>query len=302
MKILITGSNGLLGQKLVYALAGKPRVDLVATSKGENRIHLIEGYRYLPLDITSKQEVDAVIAKERPDCVINTAAMTNVDACEKDQQGCMALNVEAVRYLTEACKPYNTHFIHISTDFVFDGENGPYRESDTPHPLSHYAWSKLESEKVVAASGLDHAILRTIIIYGVVDDVQRSNLVLWTKSSLEQHKEINVITDQFRSPTLAEDLAQACILAMQQRAQGIFHICGPEEDLDSIINLAYKVADFFGLEKSYIKPITSASLNQPAKRPPRTGFILDKARKELGYAPHSFVEGLQILKGQLEKK
>ena len=302
MKILITGSNGLLGQKLVYAMAGKPGWEVVATSKGENRIRLKEGYRYQTLDITSKQEVDSLISSERPDCIINTAAMTNVDACEKDRDGCNALNVDAVRYLIEACRPFNTHFIHVSTDFVFDGENGPYKETDAPNPLSYYAWSKLESEKLVESSGLDYALLRTIIIYGVVDDVQRSNLVLWTKSSLEQQKEINVITDQYRSPTLAEDLAQACILAMQQRAQGIYHICGPEEDLDSIINLAFKVADFFGLDPSYIKPIDSASLNQPAKRPPRTGFILDKARRELGYAPHRFVEGLQILKGQLEKK
>ena len=302
MKVLITGSNGLLGQKLVYALAGKRDMEVIATSKGANRISIKDGYTYIPLDITNREEVFSIIQSQRPDCIINTAAMTNVDACENDKPGCDALNVDAVKYLTEACSGTSTHFIHISTDFVFDGEAGPYSEEDTPNPLSYYASSKLESEKVVMHSGLEWAILRTIIIYGVVDDVQRSNLVLWTKSSLEQGKDINVITDQFRSPTLAEDLAEACILAMQKRAKGIYHICGPEEDLDSIINLASKVADFFGLDKSHIKPITSASLNQPAKRPPRTGFILDKARKELGYSPHRFVDGLQVVKAQLEKK
>jgi dTDP-4-dehydrorhamnose reductase len=146
------------------------------------------------------------------------------------------------------------------------------------------------------------AILRTIIIYGVVDDVQRSNLVLWTKSSLEKKQTINVITDQFRSPTLAEDLAEACVLAAQKRATGIFHICGPEEDFDSIINLARKVADYFGLDKSYIRPVTSAELNQSAKRPPKTGFILDKARRELGYRPTSLNEGLEIVSRQLSQK
>jgi dTDP-4-dehydrorhamnose reductase len=302
MKILITGSNGLLGQKLVYALAGKDGIEVLATSKGANRISKKDGYAYQPLDITNRDEVFSVIQKFRPNCIINTAAMTNVDACENDKPGCDALNVDAVRHLTEASRGTSTHFIHISTDFVFDGESGPYREEDKPNPLSYYASSKLESEKVVMQSGLDWAILRTIIIYGVVDDVQRSNLVLWTKSSLEQNKDINVITDQFRSPTLAEDLADACILAMQKRATGIFHICGPEEDLDSIINLAAKVADFFGLDKSHIKPISSASLNQPAKRPPRTGFILDKARIELGYTPRTFVEGLKIVSAQLLQK
>lgn len=302
MKILITGSNGLLGQKLVYALAGKSDLEVIATSKGPNRITKQDGYVYVPLDITNRDEVVAVIQKYRPDCIINTAAMTNVDACENDKTGCDALNVEAVRYLTEACHGTATHVIHISTDFVFDGEAGPYREEDKPNPLSYYASSKLESERIVMQSGLDWTILRTIIIYGVVDDVQRSNLVLWTKSSLEQGKDINVITDQFRSPTLAEDLADACILAMRKRATGIYHICGPEEDLDSIINLAIKVADFFGLDKSHIKPISSSSLNQPAKRPAKTGFILDKSRAELGYKPHRFVEGLEIVRLQLLKK
>lgn len=302
MKILITGSNGLLGQKLVYRLAGNSDFEIIATSKGENRISRKEGYRYLPLDITSKEQVQQVIDEVKPDCIINTAAMTNVDACENDKAGCKALNIDAVEYLTEACLPYATHFIHLSTDFVFDGENGPYREDDLPNPLSYYAWSKLESEKIVMQSGLDWAILRTIIIYGVVDDVQRSNLVLWTKSSLEKQQSINVITDQFRSPTLAEDLAEACVLAAQKRALGMYHICGPEDDLDSIINIARKVAVFFNLDQSYIKPVTSAELNQSAKRPPRTGFILDKARLELGYNPTPLNKGLELVARQLQQK
>jgi len=302
MKILITGSNGLLGQKIVYALLNKPKVEIIATSKGNNRIAEKEGYQYFPLDITNKNEVEKLIAEVKPDCIINTAAMTNVDACENDKPGCRALNVDAVQYLADACKSYNTHFIHISTDFVFDGEGGPYREEDEPNPVSYYAWSKLESEKIVQASGLDWAILRTIIIYGVVDDVQRSNLVLWTKSSLEAGKSINVITDQFRSPTLAEDLAAACISASEKRATGIYHICGPEQDFDSIINLVKKIARYYKLDQSLIHPVSSAELNQSAKRPPKTGFILDKAKKELNYRPHTLEEGLEIVSQQLAIK
>lgn len=302
MKILVTGSNGLLGQKLIYKLSEMKGVELIATSKGANRIKKESGYIYHSLDITVRSEVHELIRSVKPDCIINTAAMTNVDACENDKPACDALNIDAVKYLIEAAKPLNAHLIHISTDFVFDGENGPYKEDDIPNPVSHYAWSKLESEKLVMNSGLDWAILRTIIIYGVVDDVQRSNLVLWTKSSLEQGKSINVITDQFRSPTLAEDLADACISAAQKRAKGIYHICGPESDLDSIINLVKRIAEFYKLDKSLIKPITSAELNQPARRPPRTGFILDKAKKELDYNPHTFEEGLAIVSEQLNVK
>lgn len=302
MKILVTGSNGLLGQKIVYQLLKTPGVEVIATSKGANRISLKNGYHYFSLDITDNVAVKRVIDEVRPDCIINTAAMTNVDACENDKAGCTALNIDSVKYLIEAAKPYNSHLIHLSTDFIFDGKKGPYREEDAPNPLSFYASSKVESENLVMASGLDWAIIRTIIIYGVVDDVQRSNLVLWTKSSLEQNKSINVITDQYRSPTLAEDLAEACISAAMKRAQGVYHVSGPEEDLDSIINIVRKIAAFYKLDQSLINPVTSAELNQPAMRPPKTGFILDKAKRELGYKPHSLIEGLKIVTLQLDMK
>lgn len=302
MKILVTGSNGLLGQKIVYQLLKTPGVEVIATSKGANRISLKNGYHYFSLDITDNVAVKRVIDEVRPDCIINTAAMTNVDACENDKAGCTALNIDAVKYLIEAARPYNAHFIHLSTDFIFDGKKGPYREEDAPNPLSFYASSKVESENLVMDSGLDWAIIRTIIIYGVVDDVQRSNLVLWTKSSLEQNKSINVITDQYRSPTLAEDLAEACISAAMKRAQGVYHVSGPEEDLDSIINIVRKIAAFYKLDQSLINPVTSAELNQPAMRPPKTGFILDKAKRELGYKPHSLIEGLKIVTLQLDMK
>jgi dTDP-4-dehydrorhamnose reductase len=300
LKIVVTGSNGMLGQKLVYGLKSRDTIELIATSKGNNRITDKTGYIYESLDISYKAAIENIIDKYQPGCIINTAAMTNVDACELQKEECKKLNIDAVSYLIDACKEYNTHFIHLSTDFVFDGSNGPYKEEDKPNPQSNYASSKLESEKIVQASGLDWCIIRTIIIYGVMDDTQRSNVVIWTKNSLEQKKTITVITDQFRSPTLAEDLADACISAAVKRAKGIYHVSGIE--LMSIIEISNKVADFFKLDKSYIKPVTSAELNQPAKRPRKTGFILDKAIRELDYQPHTFEEGLKIVAEQLAQK
>ena len=300
LKILITGSNGMLGQKIVYGLNDREDVELIATSKGPNRIKVKDRYIYEALDISDKDAVEKIIETYRPHCIINTAAMTNVDACELNKEECKKLNIDAVSYVVAACKKYNSHFIHLSTDFVFDGSAGPYKEDDIPNPQSYYASSKLESEKIVQASELDWCIIRTIIIYGVMDDTQRSNVVIWTKNSLEQKKTITVITDQFRSPTLAEDLADACINAAIKRAKGIYHVSG--KDLMSIIEISNKVADFFKLDKSFIKPVTSVELNQPAKRPPVTGFILDKAIRELNYKPHSFEEGLKIIDEQLKRK
>lgn len=299
MRILLTGSNGLLGQKIIYALRNKKEVELIATSKGENRTAVKDGYIYLPMDITNHDEVNATISQHQPDCIIHTAAMTNVDACELHQDECYRMNVDAVNHLVSLCKQLHIHLVHLSTDFVFDGTAGPYREEDKTNPLSYYAWSKLESEKIVLQSGIDSAILRTIIIYGVVDDKQRSNVIVWTINSLQQQKTIRVISDQYRSPTLAEDLADACVQAALKKAKGIFHVSGAETF--SILEIVNRTADFFGLDKKFIQSVTTAELNQAAKRPLVTGFVIDKAIRDLDFRPHSLQQGLEIVKQQLEK-
>lgn len=299
LRILLTGSNGLLGQKIVYAALKRNDIQLLATSKGESRLHIKSGFDYASMDITQADEVAGIVEKFRPHCIINTAAMTNVDACEKDQENCWKMNVEAVRTMTELCELHNIHLIHLSTDFVFDGEKGHYSEEDVPNPLSHYARSKYESEKVVQQARIDSAIIRTIIIYGVVDDKQRSNVVIWTINSLRQQKDINVISDQMRSPTLAEDLADACVQAALKRATGIYHVSGSETM--SILDMVNRTADFFQLDKKYIHPVTTDQLKQPAKRPLLTGFNIDKAKRELNFQPHTLLQGLAIVKMQLEK-
>ena len=298
MKILITGSNGLLGQKLVKLLAGKNGITLLATSIGENRISKKEGYQYQSLDITNRDEVLNLINKFNPSTIINTAAMTNVDACESDKKVCWNLNVNAVKYLIEASELNDSHLIHLSTDFVFDGLNGPYKEDDKPNPLSYYGESKYEAEKLLQASNIKWSIARTIIVYGIGENMSRSNIVLWAKEALEKGKPLTIVDDQFRSPTLAEDLAMGCWLIAEKVAEGIYHLSG--KDRMSIIELVYRVADFYGSDKSIVTPIKSKSLNQAAKRPPKTGFILDKAMKNLGYSPCSFEAGLAILTKQLE--
>src|SRR5258706_453004 len=297
-KILVTGSNGLLGQKLVYALRQRKDVTLIATSRGENRLKEKAGYVYEPLDITDKVEVQNVISKHQPDCIIHTAAMTNVDACETKREECRLINVTGVENLLSSMHP-QTHFIHLSTDFVFDGNKGPYSENDTPNPLSYYAQSKYDSEKVVMQSETPWTIIRTIIIYGVSENMSRLNLILWALKSLRNGEKIRVVTDQYRAPTLAEDLAAACINAAMKNKTGIYHVSGSETM--SIIEIVNIVADYFGLDKTLVEPVTTSSLNQPARRPPRTGFIIDKAIRELDYHPHSLIQGLEIIKKQLRE-
>lgn len=299
--ILITGSNGLLGQKIVYSLLNRKDVKVIATSVGENRLLKRDGYTYESLDITNKEQVKEILSKFSPDVVINTAAMTNVDLCESKKEECWALNVKAVQNLVDVISEMSdtkTHLIHLSTDFIFDGTKGsPYIETDVPNPLSYYALSKFESEKVLQKSKIRWAIARTIIVYGIVDNMSRSNIVLWAKDALSKGQKINVVDDQFRAPTLAEDLAEGCILIADKGATGIYHLSGPSTF--SILDLVYKVADFWKLDRSLITPSKSTTLNQPAQRPAYTGFVIDKAKQELGYDPHTFEEGLKVLDAQL---
>lgn len=304
-KILITGSNGLLGQKLVYKLKNKNNIECIATARGENRLVDKIGYKYAELDITNYENVNTVFSKFLPDVIINTAAMTNVDACETDRDGANLLNAVSVKNqvtvlekLKKENHSYNPHFIHLSTDFIFDGTHGPIDENEKPNPLSYYAETKLEAEHIVQSSSLLWAIARTVLVYGIVDNMSRSNIVLWVKQNLEQGKTINVVDDQFRTPTLAEDLADGCILIAEKNAKGIYNISG--KDFLSILEIAHLVADYYKLDKTLIKPSKSADIKQPAKRPPITGFIIDKAINDLGYNPHSFVEGIKFLEEQLK--
>lgn len=298
LRILITGSNGLLGQKLVSALRDDAEVELIATGRGDDRTPAPLGTRYHALDITSKADVDRVFDETRPDAVIHGAAMTNVDACETDPEACRLQNITATHHLVDAAKRHISHFIFLSTDFIFDGLNGPYREDDAPAPLSIYGHSKLEGERIVMRAGLDKwAIARTIIVFGVAPGLSRSNVVLWAKSALEKGQPIKVVDDQWRMPTLAEDLADGCIRIAKRKATGIFNLSGP--DGMSILELVRRVGAFFHLNSSVVTAVKSDTLGQPAKRPPRTGFVLDKARRELGYAPRGFEAGLAVLKEQL---
>lgn len=299
MKILITGSNGLLGQKLIEYYKNSAQNELIATARGEDRFPEKLGYIYESLDITKEAEVNRVVDKYKPNAIINAAAMTNVDACESDREGCDELNITAVKYLVQAANRIGAHFTQVSTDFIFNGTHGPVTESEIPDPLSYYGHSKLKAEQYVMQNSNNWAIARTVLVYGIVSDMSRSNIVLWAKGALESGKEINVVSDQFRTPTLAEDLAIGCALIADKKATGIYNISG--KDFMSVFDLVFQVADFWNLDKSLLKMSSSEGIKQPAKRPPITGFIVDKARKELGYNPRSFKEGLEILNKQLQK-
>lgn len=299
-RILLTGSNGLLGQKITNLLIGRLNTQLLATSRGANRHPVLEGYEYQDVDLCDSDTWDQIFEDFVPTDIIHSGAITQVDLCEQDHELCDKVNVEAVKRLSELCKKHNTRMTYLSTDFIFDGEAGPYKETDTPNPVNYYGASKLKAEQLIQANHPDSTILRTILLYGLTPHMSRSNIVLWAKNSLQQDKTINVVTDQFRCPTLAEDLAAATISAVMRKAEGIFHISGPE--MFSIIDIAREVARFWNCDENLINPIDSSTLSQPARRPPKTGFVILKAQTQLDYKPHSLKQGLALVDRQLKEQ
>lgn len=297
MKVLVTGSNGLLGQKVSHILEAQSNVAPVFTAR-KNLTYPIKKGVFSLLDIADEAQVKRVIQEVKPDVIIHTAAMTQVDDCELNHEECWKQNVHATQYLIAAAEQVGAFFIHVSTDFIFDGTAGPLDEHAKPAPVNYYGRSKLAAEEAVKNSKLRWAILRTVLVYGVAHDMSRSNIVLWVKKSLEDGKTIKVVDDQWRTPTLAEDLAMGCWLTTQKQATGIFNISG--EEMMTPYDIATRTARFFKLDESLITKTDSTQFKQPAARPLRTGFIIAKAKKELDYKPHSFEAGLELIQQQIK--
>jgi len=295
MKILYTGANGLLGQKISAATPQYSNHAFLATARGKNRTKNLGTGSYASMDITDRQGIENVLSEFRPDVIIHGAAMTHVDECEQHKELAYNLNVVGTQNIVDAAKELGAHVVHISTDFIFDGQDGPYNEEGIPNPVSYYGETKLQAEHIVQTVD-SWSILRTVLVIGIAEDLSRSNIVLWAKGALEKAQPIRVVDDQFRTPTLAEDLAQGALLAATQRAQGIFNISGP--DFMSIYELVESVSEHFGLSMATVTRVDSSTLNQPAVRPPRTGFNISKAVENLGYRPHSFKEALEIIAQQ----
>ena len=290
MKLLITGSNGLLGQKLVANCISQG-IDFHAISSGENRNTECPIAQYTSVDITDYRAVNTVIETWSFTHIIHTAAMTNVDACELNPTQCFNVNHRASQHLFEISIKKNIHFTLLSSDFVFDGETGNYSETDEPNPLSIYGKSKWLAEQELIYSGYTNwAIARTIIVYGVGHQLNKSNVFSWLLKELSEGNEVSLITDHFRAPTWAEDLATGCMSIVKHQHTGIFHICGPETI--SIFEIGIRIAKYLKVSSRLIKPIEANQLNQPAPRPPRTGFNVTKARTLLGYQPHTIEETL----------
>lgn len=292
--LLITGTHGLVGQYL-FKFRQIWEGDILFTGRGPCR--LPEGdYRYLEMDITDEGQIYNVFATVQPDVVIHAAAMAQADECELDPDKATLFNLTATGYLLKAAAHYKSFFIFLSTDFIFSGDDGPYEENSLPNPVNFYGKTKLWAEKWVAEYSFGFAIVRTVLVYGNVLSGTRSNMISWAKAVLEKGAPCKVVSDQLRATTYAADLAQALFKIASQKANGIWHISG--KDNLSPFDMVQQVADHLKLDLSIVEKVDASSFTQAARRPLKTTFIIDKARKELGYEPHSFGEGMRrVLNG-----
>ncbi len=263
----------------------------MATGRGECRLPFngYHNFSYAEMDFTDPYSVHDVFEAIKPDIVVHAGAMTRPDECEMNQMKAYLVNVEGTVQLLINAEELKCFFVFVSTDFIFDGDTGMYKEDDTPRPVNYYGRTKLEAEEAVKEYEHDWAIVRTVLVYGK-NHTGKGNILSVVKEKLEKGEEYSVVDDQLRTPTYVEDLAHGIVSVIEKKTKGIFHISG--KDVLTPYEMALKTCDFLRLDKSLLKKVTASTFSQPAKRPPRTGFIIDKARRELGFEPLSFVEGL----------
>ncbi len=293
-RILIVGSNGMLGQSLCKFYSSQNNILLLGCSVEDKS--LVSGLDYIQCDVTKRNEVKKTILDFYPDYIINASAYTNVDKSETERELVWKVNVKGIEYIAEAARVIDARIVHISTDYIFDGKDGPYAEDEKPNPLGYYARTKLASENALKLCGVLYTILRTNVLYGA-DSNGKTGFVRWLVNALRDGKDVRIVTDQVNNPTFVDDLVQAISKVIEYNKTGIYNIGG--KDFLSRFEFSEIIADYFGLDKSLIKPITTDELKQPARRPLKSGLITLKAETELGYKPHSIKETLAIIKKEL---
>ncbi len=294
-RVLITGANGLLGQSIIKVFSQLTDDEILATSIEDN-FKGLQKVSYKQLDITNKKSIENLVFDFLPNVIINTAAYTNVDGAESHREECWKLNVMATKFLAKASVLVDAKFVHISSDYIFDGIKGPYSEIDKPNPVSYYGRSKFAGENEIFIIKPDFLIIRTNVLFGSQPGGKK-DFVEWVVESLNEKKEINIVTDQFNNPTYSEDLAMGILLALNKNKSGIYNLAGIE--IMSRYDFTMLIADVFNLDKSKVNRVLTSELKQAAKRPLNSGLIILKAQSEFGYSPGTLKHNLEKIKNDL---
>ncbi|MGB4652597.1 MAG: dTDP-4-dehydrorhamnose reductase [Methanothrix sp.] len=289
MKIFITGGSGLAGSRLAeMALA---RGDEVFSGYAHNRPACGRGVR---LDLLDPDGIRDIIERTRPDAIVHSAALTDVDRCEREKDLAFKINVEGTRAVAEGARAAGSFLVYVSTDYVFDGRRGLYREGDQTGPVSYYGLSKLLGEELSLDQG---CVARTCVIYGRRPASGKVNFALWILNSLGSGKEISVVTDQFITPTLNSNLAAMLLEAADRQLSGIYHLSGASRV--SRYDFACQLADTFELDSRLILPSRMSDLDWLAERPKDSSLDTSKARQMLKNGPLPLNDSLQLLKKEI---
>lgn len=294
LKLLVIGANGFTGRRILSSLSAESTYEVTGCSLRPDIMPGSGDYRFYRADINDHLAIGELFRAVTPDVVINTSALSVPDYCETHPEEAYATNVSAVEHLARCCARTKSRFLHLSSDFVFDGESRTlYTEQDLPAPVNYYGETKRLGERAVVEACEDYAILRVVVVYGKALPGQHGNILQLVKNRLENHQEIRVVSDQWRTPTWVNDIASGVALLLPSVATGIYHICGGE--CLSISEIAYRVADYFHLDSSLIHPVTTEEMREATPRPRFSGLSIEKARRELGYSPVSLEEGMREL-------
>jgi dTDP-4-dehydrorhamnose reductase len=296
-RILICGSNGLLGQRLALMLSSQTDYEVLNTSSERSFVFDDRLFDYTQLDITKKGDVKSLISSFHPTAIINAAAASNVDWCEDHREDAWKVNVVGVENLIEAARKVGARLVHISSDYVFDGNHGPYSENDKPNPISYYGKSKLAGENSVRTGGIPHTILRTMVLYGTGIGI-RESFPAWVIRNLRADTQIRCVDDQIGNPTHVTDLAFAAVKGFELNRDGIYHVCGKERI--SRYDFALRVAQVFGLNPALIQRAKTSELHQGAPRPLLSGLVTLKAEVELGLTPMDIAQGLISFRREMQ--
>ena len=286
MRILITGAFGQLGHSLQSILSKKSNYELICTGRKVKK-----GQEGIPLDIRNQVALKELINTTAPDILINLAAMTNVDACELNPKLAGEINVAGLQHI---CDSFSGKIIHLSTDYVFDGTSGPYKEDDPLNPISIYGKTKLASEHILLEKDIKNLVIRGNVLYDYSPHTSASFLN-WVVSSLKSNQEIKVVEDQFNNPTWTRSMSDIIELSIKNDLEGIIH-WGDSVHI-SRFEFAKLIAKKFSLNESLIKPVLTSELNQPARRPLQSGLSTEKLVNMLDIIPPSIDDCLdEIIK------
>jgi len=230
------------------------------------------------------------IERIRPDVIIHAAAVTDVDLCEERPELAYLINGEGTGKIGEEAKGVGAHVIYVSTDYVFDGRTGSYREDEPPNPVNHYGRSKLLGERLLRESCCHHCIARTSVIYGWGRE-HRPNFGTWVLSTLQSNRTIKAVMDQYVSPTLNENLAEMLVNVVDMKLERVLHVAGSTR-IDRY-NFALKIAEIFQLDPNLVEPVKAADMNWRAQRPADSSLDVEKAMRLLDRKPLKLSDALE---------